>query len=268
MPWISPGFDYSRYLRSMSELIKTFTNASSMELDARERAARAMRQCPIPDGEVLANSSIFLKRQDLTKILFFDELYRNHVLPVHGVILELGVRWGKNMVLFNNLRGIYEPFNHHRKVVGFDTFEGFPSVHEHDGSHDIVRVGGLNVSEGYEHYLNELMSYHESECPLAHIPKNSLVKGDAVVKLREYLDQHPETIIAMAWFDFDIYEPTKKCLEMLKPHLTRGSVLGFDELCDPTFPGETIALREVLGLSNVRVQRNRHSGAQSYIIVE
>jgi hypothetical protein len=252
----------------MADAIQTFTNASQAEISGRERAAGAFRNCPIPDSEVLANSSIFLKRQDLTKMLFFDDLYRNHVLPVHGVIMELGVRWGKNMVLLNNLRGIFEPFNHHRKIIGFDTFEGFPSVHPNDGSHDIVKVGGLNVSEGYETYLGDLLRYHESECPLAHIPKNKLVKGDAVVELEKYLNEHPETIIAMAWFDFDIYEPTKKCLELLKPYLTKGSVLGFDELCDTTFPGETIALREVLGLPNVRVQRNRFSGAQSYVIVE
>ncbi len=252
----------------MAETIQTFTNASSAEISGRARASQAFRNCPVPDDEVVANSSIFLKRQDLTKILFFDDLYKNHVLPVHGVLLEFGVRWGKNLVLWNNLRGIYEPFNHHRKIVGFDTFEGFPSVHENDGTHAIVKPGGLNVTSGYEKYLGDLLNYHESECPLSHIPKNTIVKGDAVVELEKYLANHPETVIAMAWFDFDIYEPTKKCLDMIRPYLTKGSVLGFDELCDPTFPGETVALRESLGIPNVRIQRNKYSGAQSYVIVE
>lgn len=252
----------------MSNQVQTFTKASDKEISARAVAARAFRECPIPDEEVVANSSIFVKRQDLTKMLFFDDLYRNHVLPVHGVLLELGVRWGRNMVLWNNLRGIYEPFNHHRKIIGFDTFEGFPSVSPEDGNHSIVKEGGLNVTKNFEVYLKELLDYHESECPLSHIPKNTIIKGDAVVELKKYLDAHPETTLAMVWFDFDIYQPTKDCLEILKPYISKGTVLGFDELCDTTFPGETIALREVLGLNNVRIQRNRYSGAQSYIIVE
>ena len=39
--------------------------------------------------------------------------------------MEFGVRWGQNLITLNNLRGIYEPFNHSRKIIGFDTFEGF-----------------------------------------------------------------------------------------------------------------------------------------------
>jgi hypothetical protein len=45
-------------------------------------------------------------------------------------------------------------------------------------------------------------------------------------------------------------------------------VIGFDELNDKEFPGETVAVREALGLSNVRIERNKFSGAQSYVIVE
>ena len=37
----------------------------------------------------------------------------------HGVIMEFGVRWGPITNLFQSLRGIYEPFNKHRKVIGF-----------------------------------------------------------------------------------------------------------------------------------------------------
>jgi len=37
-------------------------------------------------------------------------------------------------------------------------------------------------------------------------------KGDASVEMK-YLYDNPETIIALAYFDFDLYQPTKKCLE-------------------------------------------------------
>ncbi|HAQ71225.1 MAG TPA: crotonobetainyl-CoA--carnitine CoA-transferase [Flavobacteriales bacterium] len=182
--------------------------------------------------------------------------------------MEFGVRWGQNLVTFNNLRGLHEPFNHSRKIIGFDTFSGFPMVVEKDGSHESVHSGSFSVTENYEQYLQDLLDFHESECPLSHIKKNKIIKGDASIELKNYLADHPETIIAFAWFDFDIYEPTKKCLELIKPFVTKGTVIGFDELNDPGFPGETVALEEVFGLNNVRIQRNRFSGMQSYVIVE
>ncbi|MFD2891017.1 crotonobetainyl-CoA--carnitine CoA-transferase [Flavobacterium chuncheonense] len=238
--------------------------ASQTELDNRNRLYQLFHDCPIPDNERLNNSGLFVKRQDLTKQLFFNDLY-SKILNVHGVIMEFGVRWGQNLVTLNNLRGIHEPFNHSRKIIGFDTFEGFVNVDAKDGNHEIIKQGAFAVTEGYENYLEQILDSHEKECPLSHIKKNKLVKGDAPLMLEQYLKEHPETIIAFAYFDFDVYEPTKKCLELIKPYLTKGSIIGFDELNDPHFPGETVAVREALGLNNIAVKRSKYSGIQSYI---
>lgn len=248
--------------------IKIKSVASTEEVNRRNNFIKLFNENPIPESERLSNVQLFEKRQDLTKQLFFNEIYKEHLLNVHGVIMEFGVRWGQNLVTLNNLRGIYEPYNYSRKLIGFDTFSGFPSVDEKDGKHNVIQKGAFSVTENYEEYLQQVLDYHEAECPLSHIKKNSLEKGDAVIKLKEYLDKHPETVIAFAWFDFDIYEPTKKCLELIKPYITKGTIIGFDELNDPHFPGETVALRETMGLNNVRIMRNRYSGMQSYIIVE
>ena len=221
---------------------------------------------PIPQNEQLNNIGLFTKRQELTKTLFFADLYRKF-LPVHGVIMEFGVRWGQNLVTLTNLRGMLEPYNYSRKIIGFDTFAGFPSVHENDGDHSIIKKGAFSVTDGYENYLSSVLNYHEMESPLSHIKKHELVKGDATVELETYLKKHPETIVAFAYFDFDLFEPTKKCLELLKPYLTKGSIIGFDELLDPQFPGETVALRESLGLQNLAIQRMHYGGIQSYTII-
>ncbi len=111
-----------------------------------------------------------------------------------------------------------------------------------------------------------MLEYHEQESPIAHIKKHQLVKGDASKTVPDYLDAHPETIVALAYFDFDIYEPTKACLERIIPHLTKGSVLAFDELNYATFPGETVALREVLGTNALRLRRSPFSGYQSFAV--
>jgi hypothetical protein len=195
------------------------------------------------------------------------DLYQK-ILGVPGVVMEFGVRWGQNLALFENFRGIYEPFNHSRKIVGFDTFEGFPSVHGKDGKSDIVKVGAYAVTQNYETYLEKVLAAVEQENPITHIKKTKLVKGDASLKIDQYLKENPETIVSFAYFDFDIYEPTKKCLEAIKPHLTKGSVIGFDELNNHDFPGETLALKEVFGLENIRIQRSPYSSIQTFMVIE
>lgn len=246
--------------------IKIKTLASEGEQGNRNKLVQLFDACPIPDAEKLANSGLFVKRQDLTKVLFFNDLYTKFK-NVHGVIMEFGVRWGQNLVTLNNLRGIHEPFNHSRKIIGFDTFSGFNEIDDKDGSHEIIEQGAFSVTDSYEDYLEEVLQCHENESPLAHIKKNEIIKGDAVEKLKNYLKEHPETIIAFAYFDFDVYTPTKECLELIKPHITKGSVIGFDELNDPQFPGETVALKEAIGVNNVAIERSPYSGAQSYFIV-
>ena len=237
------------------------------ELENRSELLDLMRNCPIPDSEFLANLGLFVKRQDLSRILFMNDIYQRQV-PVQGSIFEFGVRWGQNMALMESLRGLYEPYNYNRKIVGFDTFEGFPSVHEEDGNNPIIKEGAYDVTPEYEEYLKKVLSCLERENPISHIPSTLLVKGDATRTIHEYLDSHPETIVSMAYFDFDIYEPTKACLQAIKPHVTKGSLIAFDELNFHAFPGETRALKEVFDLSGCRLQRSPFGVLQSYMIVE
>ena len=185
-----------------------------------------------------------------------------------GVVMEFGTRWGPNLGQFAALRGIYEPFNRHRKIIGFDTFAGFPKIDSKDGSSDMMEVGHLTVPENYKNYLEKTLEFQEKDNPLSHIKKFELCEGDATKTLPKYLKDNPETIIALAYFDFDVYEPTKICLEAIKPRLVKGSVLGFDELNDPDSPGETLALMEVFGLNNIQLKRFPYTSRTSYFVVE
>lgn len=247
--------------------IKAKWNASEREVAIRQNLIKSFKECPIPDNEIFSNLGLFLSRQNLSQLLFVNEIYQQ-ILDVHGVIMEFGVRWGRNMALYESMRGIYEPFNHNRKIIGFDTFEGFPSVNEKDGKSDIIEVGAYNVTDNYEQYLAGILDYHEQESPIAHIKKYELVKGDAVSSIQQYLERNPQTIVAFAYFDFDIYEPTVACLNAIKDRLTKGSIIGFDELNHKDYPGETLALKEVLGLGRYQIRHSKFSPTQSYIVIE
>ncbi|MGC1297849.1 MAG: TylF/MycF/NovP-related O-methyltransferase [Alloacidobacterium sp.] len=240
---------------------------SIQELQSRDSLLKLLKHCPIPEDELIRNLGLFIKRQDISAIIFKNELYKQ-ILSVPGIVIEFGVRWGQSLALFESFRGMYEPYNHYRKIVGFDTFSGFPGIHEKDGRSEVATPGGYSVTDRYEEYLNEILQCHEQQSPISHIKKFELVKGDARVSIDKYLSEHPETIVALAYFDFDLYEPTRKCLEAIVPHLTKGSVIGFDELNNKDFPGETIALKEVLGLSKYRLQRCSYMSIPSFLVVE
>jgi hypothetical protein len=198
---------------------------------------------------------VTLKRQSLSRILYYNELYRK-IVEIPGVICEFGVQWGATMAQLINLRGIYEPFNHSRKIFGFDTFEGFPDVDEKDGG--FSAIGDYAITKHYEDTLEEILSLHESFSPIPHVKKFELVKGDASLTIGPWLDNNPYAVVAMAIFDMDVYRPTKTVLEKLVPRLTKGSILVFDELNCPHFPGETRALDEVLGINRLSLRRFPH----------
>ncbi|MDJ1018247.1 MAG: TylF/MycF/NovP-related O-methyltransferase [Paracoccaceae bacterium] len=245
--------------------VRVLGGSTQSEADRKREMVERLRGSRVADGELLDNIGLYLTRQTLSRINFMQDLYRR-IVPVHGVIMEFGVRWGQNLALFSNLRGMHEPYNYNRKIIGFDTFEGFPSVAPEDG--DRVQEGDYGVAEAWQEELEDILEFHTQNAPISHKQKHELVKGDATETLPQYLNEHPETIVALAYFDFDLYKPTRDCLEAIIPHLTKGSVLAFDELNTPEFPGETIAVREVLGLAKGAIRRDPNNPLTSFMVIE
>ena len=236
--------------------------------DETERAARLrqlLAESPIPTTELMSNLGLYLRRQTLSRIMLMHEIFQM-IVPVHGVIVEFGVRWGQNLGLFSAFRGMYEPFNYNRRIIGFDTWDGFPAVDAKDGS--TVVAGDYGVTPGYMDHLEEVLGLHEADSPIAHKRKFELVRGDATETFGRFLQENPQTVVALAYFDFDLYAPTKACLELLLPRLTRGSVIAFDELNCPEFPGETLAVMETIGLSRYAIRRSPLNPLVSWLVID
>ena len=208
-----------------------------------------------------------MRSSALTKILYINELYEL-ILDIPGVIMEFGIWWGQNIILFENLRAIYEPFNYDRRVVGFDTFEGYKSITDQDVDSETIKTGGYTVSENYQNYLFDLIDFHEQENVLYNGRKHNLIKGDAGKTIGKFFKDEPHTVVALAYFDMAVYAPTKKCLEELRPHLIKGSVVALDELNSPEYPGETIALKEAWGLSGYTIKKSKFMPGRAYIIID
>jgi hypothetical protein len=231
-------------------------NDSRLEQIAKERVAKGGF-----GAQWNYHNSVFLKRQVLSRLIYQDFLYQK-ILSVPGVICEFGVHWGATLATMMNLRGMYEPYNHSRTIHGFDTFAGFPAVSQEDGG--FSEAGDYASSARYEDELSQILDIHESFSPISHLKKYELVVGDVAETLPVWLNANPHAIISMAVFDMDIYKPTKEALQLVLPRLTKGSLLVFDELNCPHFPGETVAVQEILGLNNLRLQRFPHQPYCAY----
>ena len=59
----------------------------------------------------------------------------------------------------------------------------------------------------------------------------------------------------MLFLDADLFEPTKAALDAFLPRMPKGSLIVFDELDNPQWPGETMAALETIGLNKLRLER-------------
>ncbi|QJB55724.1 class I SAM-dependent methyltransferase [Pseudodesulfovibrio sp. zrk46] len=241
--------------------------SSDSEKGAQGQFTDLLTGTPLPDDELLANLGLYMTSKNMSRMLFFYEIYKM-LVDTHGVIMEFGVRWGQTLSMLSALRGIFEPFNRHRKIIGFDTFDGFVGMEDKDGANCRCTDGSFGVADNYEDYLAKVMTLQEELNPISHLKKFELVKGDARETIPAYIERHPETLVSLAIFDFDIYSPTKAALEAIAPRLFKGSILVFDELCDDIFPGETVALLETMGVNGLRIKRMPMTARVSYAVVE
>lgn len=240
------------------------------EAVARAELAELLRDSPITGLELLEQLTLYQRPQSLSHTLALADLYRR-VLDVHGVVFDLGTRYGRNMVTFTGLRRIFEPYNYFRKIIGFDTFAGFPaaSVTERDGPADAAtEPGTFAVPPGYEDHLARLLRVQERQSPLAHIVRHEIRTGPVETELPAYLADNPETVVAFAYFDMDLYRPTKTAIDLILPHATRGTVLAFDQPTHATYPGETLALKEAVDLRRHRLRRLPYQPQPAYIVIE
>jgi hypothetical protein len=223
------------------------------ESQLRQKFGQLMASAPFDTEDMPDCLPLFMRRQPLADLLSMDALYRM-AMQTPGVIMEFGVHRGRHLALLTALRGIHEPYNPHRRILGFDTFEGFPDIAPIDELGHSASQGRFSLPRGYAAYLREVLDAHEACEPLGHIRRTILVEGDVRTTLPAYLGANPQTVIALAYFDLDLYEPTLAALQAIRPYLARGSVIAFDELAHAKWPGETVAVREALGLDAMRLQ--------------
>ena len=248
-------------------IIKNMLNKySSSELENRKKLSHMLEKNPIDKKELIDNLGLFLNTKNFSRMLFFYEIYKQF-LDVEGCIMEFGVRWGQNLSLLAAVRAMFEPYNVKRKIIGFDTFQGFVGTGAQDGKKTFFEKGGLSLPKNYEHFLNDILEVQENFNPVSHVKKFEIIKGDASKTLKKYLSKEKQTIVAFAFFDMDIYKPTKDCLKMLTNYVTKGTIIAFDELNCDYAKSVTNALKEVFDMRTIEIKRFSHISKICYFKV-
>jgi len=209
----------------------------------------AFENASVPLAQRLETFPRHVRRQDLARFLVRYEIFKLN-LGVHGSVVECGVFAGGGLMTWMHCSSILEPYNHTRRVIGFDTFTGFPKPHQKDtgsGTSEYLHEGTFYTSTEIVEELNHLVSIHDRNRPLGHISKIDLVRGDSCETIPQYLKQHPHLLISLLYLDFDLYDPTKVALKHFLPRVVPGGVVAFDELNSADFPGETLAFLEAAG---------------------
>jgi hypothetical protein len=232
-----------------------------------EGLERYYQKSPATNLEKLQAFTKHVPLSDMNKLLARFLIFQ-HVLPVHGDIIECGVYRGAGLMSWAQFSAIMEPLNHHRRIRGFDTFKGFAGIHQKDSGNllEIAKKGGLTTN-AYEDILEAIRLYDLYRM-LGHIPKVSLHPGDALKTIPEFLKKNQHLVVALLYLDFDVYEPTKCAIEHFLPRMPKGSVIAFDELAQVHWPGETLAVLETIGLRNLRIQRLPFQPSISFAVLD
>lgn len=228
---------------------------TALEQDSAERAASAFSRNPDSVATKLDNFPKYARRVPLKRFLAMYEIFKR-ILPVKGSIVECGVFRGFGTMSWAKLSAILEPENLTRRIYGFDTFAGFPSLAPQDVSanpNSPNQVGDLHANSYAE--LLELIAAYDQDRYLGHIPKVELIKGDICQTIPSFLNSHQHLLVSMLFLDMDLYEPTLAALKAFVPRMPAGGLIVFDELDNPKWPGETLAMLEHTAGRPLRLQR-------------
>lgn len=245
------------------------SRSTSREIDYRRDIEQYIATSPGSLCEKMENFPKFVSRQSMARYMALYEIFKL-VLPVQGSIIECGVNWGGGLMMLAQLSSILEPVNLQRRIVGFDTFAGFGELSQADlqGASDNheLKTGGY-AADSFED-LQRCISLYDANRFIGHVPKISLIKGDATIEIPRFLEQHAYTVVSLLHLDFDVYEPTKAAIEHFVPRMPKGAVIVFDELNNTSWPGETRAVLDSMKLGSLRIQRFPFEPHISYAILE
>jgi len=197
----------------------------------------------------LDNFTKYVRRQIIARFMVQYEIFKRQ-LNLKGSIVECGVHHGGGVMAWAKISSILEPYSYQRKIIGFDTFEGFPSVVDIDESN----IGKFSEDYNTFNELKECIKEYNENRFLNNKNKIELVKGDANITIPKYIQDNKHLLVSLLYLDFDLYEPTKTAIKNFLPRMSKGAIIAFDEINHEDWKGETMAMLESVNIRDCKIE--------------
>lgn len=149
---------------------------SQRDREAYTHALKSWEASEIHTLDKLEAFPRFSTKRSMARFIVKQEIFKK-ILGINVSVIECGVFNGAGLFAWATLSEIYELVNYTRKIIGFDTFGGFPSVSEQDNLSPYKSKQG-DLCGDTIHAIQESILKHDLERSPGHIPKIELVQGD------------------------------------------------------------------------------------------
>lgn len=183
----------------------------------------------------------YLERSEFKYVLWLYEIYKRiHEVPGH--IVELGVAYGRNTIIFSHLMQMHNEQDI-RKYIGFDTFDGYTD--------QTLATDKQLSSSAWKNISIEKIQQRISAA--GNFNNYEFIKGDLNETLAEYLNQNPDFRAALLYVDCNAYQPALNGMRLIKDFMSPGGIVCIDEKRQG---GETRALIEFCKENNLRFMKD------------
>lgn len=202
-----------------------------------------------------------------SSLRFWFEHCNKKFEKISGDIFEFGVFQGRSLIAMALL---LKKLGSDKKVIGFDSFSGFPGYHENDDLDTFYRLQGstfeleqvdrvrllrtikekvsgapvdaasISASRGFAETSLEML---KSRIRFFELDNIVLVPGDFSVTVPEFFESWEGSIFSCN-LDCDLYMGYKVTLPFIWKHLEKGGYVHLDEYYSLKFPGAKIACDE------------------------
>lgn len=170
------------------------------------------------------NFGAFVGNQSLFKYFKIFELIIS-ISKLKGDIIELGVWRGNNLIF---MKKVADYFNLKKKIFGYDWFEGLKEFGKNDNKINKKKY------KGNKNFINNLIKKQKLE-------KIYLIDDD-VKNFESHFNKKQK--FCLVYLDLDLYEPTRKVLEIIDKYLVKNGLIVFDQAQKKEWVGEKKALNE------------------------
>ena len=243
------------------------TYSSEQSIDARFELFDRMKSYSALPEEVERSLGLFIRGSLMARFLATAEIYKK-IVHLPGIVLDVGTWRGQTAVLCENFRAIFEPMHFNRRIVCFDTFEGYKGFSDQDKATDLHRDGTYGVGgPEYAEYLDGLLRLHEQNNAMGHnFGKHRVIAGDCRVTIPKFFADNTHELVALAFFDVNSVEPTREAFEVIFERVVSGGILAFWQLTRDKIPAEGIVYTQhIMNKYAHKIERSPYYPGLCYI---